>query len=198
MKLNGKRDDFIKSLEFTPNGINIVYRYDKKTEYLDYAAAESLTTNVFIGTYTHKGSTYAIVSDINIILKTVNGEEININPKGSLNNIYKIIDIKKYFQNFKLEIDGADDFDTCLKIYSKFGVKLPIPRKSSIVGVEVASLLLWGTGAYFFYEFGKSGVSTIEFIAPLLLFFFGVSTILSGILIWQEYSKYKIRKVLGI
>lgn len=194
MKFKNKNQGAVDNLIFTLQGVLVEYWGGKSSDCIGYMSIESLNTNVIVETYTHKGTTRPYIADIEITLKSVDGQEFVINISGSLRNLYKVIDIRKYVKNFTLNIDGADNFDTAIKIYSKFGVKFPFPDKSNLINIELAATILFGLGTYMVFEFYRN----FETFWAGLLIFFAVSTILSLMLIRQEYLKYKIRKALGI
>lgn len=200
MKIKARSHDTISSIEFVESSLKIEYNYSTSIQYIDYKDIQKINIHVQVakGT-TNKGGTYYYIDNIILVISYSSNEELILMANGNLRVLYEIINHKKCCQDFKLSVIGNRHFDMQLKIYSKFGIKLPIGYNIALNNV----CLLFTMGSiYSAYEFGLFNNnldfldinSTLFFVLILLM----PSLIFSGIAVYQEYLKYRIRKVLSL
>lgn len=194
MKLKCVSPSMITAIEFSDRGV-LVYR--NEPELVNYNDINALKVTVEAYETTYRGTTHAHISKIEFHFDLKNNVVLEINTKGNLNTLYKLSWYKKEFADFEMRVNGTDKFTIPLKFYNTFGVKLPISNQEIITNINILVTALLGMNGYFLYtemqsQTGLRASSTdllLTFSLPFLVFPF----LLSAVLVYQEYLKFKVR-----
>lgn len=187
------------AIEITENGV-IIYPFDNgNTEFISFSNVKKFEIKIGVQEQYYKGGYYSKLGDMNICLVTKDrNEKYTILTKGSWRKVYNLLDYKKYFPKFEIKASGASDgIDIPIKVYSKFGEKLWIKDNDSILGVEFAAGAFTGVAIWRFIETFINNQMP-DFEISFALTFAVLSMILLIPVLYQEYRKYKIRKMLGL
>ena len=183
-----------KSFIFSKHGVLALNFKQKSSEMIQYSDIESCDISLTATEDTCKGSTYTHIREIYISLKTANGYYA-LTSSGSYSKLFKLIDCRKFFGSFRLYAEGPErGIDIPIKIYSKFGLKLPIKNSDRIINFELISMLIpIMTILYFFFQ---KNIYPIELECLIFMTLVALALILPCV--YQEFIKFKIRKLLNL
>lgn len=181
-----------KGVILYPVGIN-------KFERIKFSNVRRFEVILDVQSQSYQGSYYTKLGDMKISLVTNDmGSKYTIVTKASWRKIYNLVDYKKYFSDFKMRVNGDEDgIDIPIKVYSKFGKKLLIKNSDSFLGFEIGAAALMGFPMWMIIEaLLDNQFAVLEY--SFLLVFLVISLALISPVIYQEYQKYQIRKMLGL
>lgn len=203
MKITDKNNPNISAIEMTERGIDIYYKNGRPAEFLSYTFIKSIEIYITTGSSTYRENTYTVTNNVQYTIKA-ESSDIVLNSRSDLKPVYEIIRYRRYFNDFKIVVNGPKDgIEIPLKIYSKLGIKLPIKQNVSVFALEIAALLSLVSCLYIgFQEYIADGSLNgllnpyeiwLWFLVPIIL----LSSVFSGVVLYQEYIKSKIRKLIG-
>ena len=183
-----------KSFIFSEHGVAALNFNRNSSEMIQYSDIESCDISLTATEHTDRGNTYTHIRDIYISLKTANGYYA-LTSTGSYSKLFKLIDYRKLFGNFTLHAEGPEaGIDIPVKIYSKFGLKLPIKNSDGIINCEIISISL--SIMTILYLFMHDNIYTIELECLIFMLLVALALILPCV--YQEFIKFKIRKLLNL
>ena len=201
MKITDKHNPIISAIEMTERGIDIYYKNGRPAEFLSYTFIKSIEIYITTESRTHRSGTYTVTNNVQYTIKA-ESNDIVLNSGSDLKPVYEIIRYRKYYGDLKITVKGPKDgIEIPLKIYSKFGIRLPIKQNES--AFEIAALLFLALCFYIgFLEYDVNNSLNgllnpyeiwLQVLVPIIL----LSSVFSGIVLYQEYIKLKIRKLIG-
>ena len=187
-------------IQITNNGI-FIQSYDRRnSEYNKFEDIKKFEVIINVGVQYYKGNEYSKLE--NILIKFVT-KKMNIShtieSRGSWGIIYQLLDYKKYFPKFVMKVNGSSDgIDIPIKVYSKFGKKLLVKNPDSFIQLNFFAAILLGFPLYMiinaFMENQLANFSDYHLMLPYIL----ISLTLVTPIVYQEFQKYQIRKILGL
>lgn len=203
MKIKDKTHSHISAIEMTERGIDIYYKDGRPAEFLSYTSVKSIGIYITTESSTHRGGTYTVINNVRYTIKSELSDIVLISGS-DLKPVYEIIRYRRYYSDLKITVKGPKDgIEIPLKIYSKFGIRLPIKQNVSVFALEIAALLSLVACLYIgFQEYIADGSLNgllspygiwLWFLVPIIL----LSSVFSGIVLYQEYLTSKIRKLIG-
>lgn len=186
-----------KSVTFNPSGLEVLSAADHRYYHINYDHVEYTEIHVFVREASgYKRQRCPAIVGIKAVIHCYNGQNIELKPDKeiSLKTLYKFIDCRRYFKDFKMYVDGPDTFDLPLRIYSKFGIKIPIEDD---LGMTAGSVFCAGMGiSLLMMECFQYSTPVAAGVEPCSLFVLGL--IISLACVYREYLKYTIRKAVGL
>jgi len=193
--ISNKTTDECQSIDLSEQCIAAKRTEYQSSEVYRYYDIEECEVVLTADEYYHKGSAYTTLQSMEIIIKTAKGDYFSINTDCNYSKLFEILNYKRNFKKFKLYAEGPKDaIDIPIKIYSKFGIKLPIKDSDRVFNLEMmaAVFLLMPL----FIEVPIIPYSYMDFWFIMILEF--IALILISISIYQEFIKHKIRKLLNL
>ena len=122
-----------------------------------------------------------------------------IESKGSWGLIYRLLDYKKYFPKFIMKVNGSSDgIDIPIKVYSKFGKKLLVKNPDSFIQLNLFAAILLGFPLYIIIDaFIENQLANFPDYHLIFLYIL-ISLALVAPIVYQEFQKYQIRRMLGL
>ena len=187
-------------IQITENGVYL-QSYDKRgSEYNKFEDIKKFEVTINVERQYYKGSEYSKLGNIRIkfVTKKMNVSH-TIESKGSWGLIYQLLDYKKYFPKFIMKVNGSSDgIDIPIKVYSKFGKKLLVKNPDSFIQLNLFAAILLGFPLYIiidtFIENQLANFSDYHLMLPYIL----ISLALVAPIVYQEFQKYQIRRMLGL
>ena len=98
-----------------------------------------------------------------------------------------------------MKVNGSSEgIDIPIKVYSKFGKKLLVKNPDSFIQLNLLAAVLLGFPLYIIIDafIGNQPASYSDY--NLMLPYILISLALVAPIVYQEFQKYQIRKILGL
>ncbi len=195
MKITDRHNPNISAIEMTERGIDIYYKNGRPAEFLSYTFIKSIEIYITTGSSTYRSGTYTVTNNVQYTIKA-ESNDIVLNSGSDLKPVYEIIRYRRYYRDLKITVKGPKDgIEIPLKIYSKFGIRLPIKQNESAFEiaaiVPLAFCLYIGFSVYIENGSLSGLLNPYEIVLLALVFIMLLSSVFSGIVLYQEYIKSK-------
>ena len=198
MKIRDKSNGKYACLEITDGGIIIYPRQGYDAVRIGFNEIESIKTTLHVIEQTYKGNKYSKLSEMRVEIQS-GGLRYFFISNCSWGIVYNLLTFKNRFEDFVLNVIGASDgIDIPIKIYSKFGIKFFIKDADSVFYMETMAAIFTGIPIYEYIEAQASNSFDLEVQLPIILIFLTISLIIASPIVYQEFLKWKIRRMIGV